>query len=438
MLHSLRVYMLFFIVLFVIAACSNESNGEQTKEKEDPEEKQEEAFDYPEAAKDAEGIIEQGPGSAFQDFENEEAEEKMKEEVEAEGKALPDDLSAEQLYNFMIAKFALSYQEANEAYDHFESTYRSPGERAEEGKQKNIVFLLDSSGSMAGQVSGGVKMDLAKSALNRVTGNTDPNTKVALRVYGHKGSSEDKDKKVSCDSSELVYPLNPYEEDSFQEALNDFKPSGWTPIATSLELAKDDFNEVGDDVENIIYIISDGIETCGGDPIQAAKEIHQSELDVTVNVIGFNVDTKGQIQLKETAAAGGGEYKDVNSKTDLNKTLDDMIGDVKKNIDEDISDAKAGIDINTWYSGQSSKLRKIDDTFYSIIKTESKVLNEVVFALDDEGKLKEGSYSELKDLINERMEIMEQYSQERKDALLQEVEASRDKAREDLEKKKQQ
>ncbi|WP_221569147.1 VWA domain-containing protein [Alkalihalobacillus sp. TS-13] len=443
MLRSLRIYVLLFILLFVIAACSNESNGEQTKEKENPEEKQEEKFDYPEAAKDAEGIIEQGPGELvqfIQEVEDLESidEEEMDKKLNDEVKALPSDLSLDQAYDFIIAKMGFPYKEPAEMYDAFNSEYQSPSERAEEEKQKNIVFLLDSSGSMAGQVNGGVKMELAKSALNRVTGNTDPNTKIALRVYGHKGSSEDKDKKVSCDSSELVYPLNPYEEGKFQDALNDFKPSGWTPIATSLELAKDDFNKVGDDVENIVYIISDGVETCDGDPVKAAKEIHESDLDVTVNVIGFNVDTKGQKQLKETAAAGGGEYKDVNSKTDLNKTLDDMIGDVKKNIDEDISEAKAGIDINSWYSTQSSELRKIHDRFIGITQREYGLLKRYINLLSDHEKLKKGAYTDLTDMIKERKEIMESYSQERKDKRLQEVEDSRDKAREELEKKKQQ
>ncbi len=441
MLRSTRLHMLLFLLLLVITACSNESSGEQTKEKEDPEEKHEQEFDYPEAARDAERIIEQGPGGIVQKIEvleNIEDDEKLYEELKAEVKTLPDDLSADQLYDFLIAKFAFPYQVPADAYDEFDPIYKLPSERQEEEKQKNIVFLLDSSGSMAGQVNGGVKMDLAKSALNRVLGNLDPKTKIALRVYGHKGSSDDKDKKVSCDSSETVYALNSYDEGTFQDALKEFKPSGWTPIAASLQLAQDDFKgATGNDVENVIYVISDGVETCDGDPVAAAKEIHDSDLNVTVNVIGFNVDSKGQNQLKDTAAAGGGKYKDVNSKADLNNTLNELISDAKKGIDKDISDAKAGIDINTWYMDQNSRLRKIHDTFIDISRTESEVLENIVFKLDDEGKLKGGIYTGLTDLIDERMEVMEEYSRERKDSLMEETEASHKKAREELEKKSQ-
>ncbi|WP_408009137.1 vWA domain-containing protein [Pseudalkalibacillus sp. A8] len=443
MLRSPRLHMLLFLLILVITACSNEGSGEQTKEKEDPEEKQDQEFDYPEAARDAEGIIEQGPGELvqfIQDIEDVESIdiEEMDKKLTDEVKSLPDDLSADQAYDFIIAKSALSYKELAKEYDDFDPTYKSPSERQEKEKKKNIVFLLDSSGSMAGQVNGGVKMDLAKSALNRVLGNLDPTTKIALRVYGHKGSSDDKDKKVSCDSSETVYALNSYDEGTFQDALKEFKPSGWTPIATSLQLAQDDFNgATGDDVENIIYVISDGVETCDGDPVAAAKEIHESDLNVIVNVIGFNVDTKGQKQLKETADAGGGEYKDVNSKADLNNTLEEMIGDAKKGIDKDINEAKAGIDINTWYLDQNSKLRKIHDDFIGVTRKEFKLFNTYVDGLYDHGKLKEGAYTELTDLIDERMEIMEEYSRERKDTLMEETEASHKKAREELEKKKQ-
>ena len=28
---------------------------------------------------------------------------------------------------------------------------------------------------------------------------------------------------------------------------------------------------------NVVYIVSDGIETCGGDPVEAAKKLHDRE-----------------------------------------------------------------------------------------------------------------------------------------------------------------
>lgn len=57
--------------------------------------------------------------------------------------------------------------------------------------------------------------------------------------------------------------------------------------------------------------ISDGIETCDGDPIKAVSKLRNHQIDATVNIIGFDVDDEGQQQLKEIAEAGGGEYDTV-------------------------------------------------------------------------------------------------------------------------------
>ena len=75
-------------------------------------------------------------------------------------------------------------------------------------------------------------------------------------------------------------------------------------------------------MENIIYVVSDGIETCGGDPVKAAKELHESEIQAIVNIIGFDVDNEGQRALKKVAEAGGGKYTTVSSGEDLQRYLE--------------------------------------------------------------------------------------------------------------------
>src|SRR5690606_41143319 len=53
---------------------------------------------------------------------------------------------------------------------------------------------------------------------------------------------------------------------------------GWTPVAGALESAKESF--AGLDAEtntNLIYLVSDGIETCDGDPVAAAKNFADSD-----------------------------------------------------------------------------------------------------------------------------------------------------------------
>ncbi|MCF6139564.1 vWA domain-containing protein [Pseudalkalibacillus berkeleyi] len=439
-----RTYLISSIILLilVIAGCSNDQSGENTEKGEKPKEKQEKTFDYPEAPKDAQGIIEQGAGEitkvliddGVENIDETAMEQKFKKEINE----LPKDLTSDQLYDFIIAKGALPYDRAVKLYDDFDNTYTLGREKEEEEKPKNIVFLLDASGSMAGSVSGGIKMDLAKSALQQVTGHLEPSTKVALRVYGHKGSNADKDKKVSCNSSEVVYPLDKYNEGDFNSALSEFKPTGWTPIASSLNLAKEDFNNnASQNVKNIIYVISDGVETCDGDPVQAAKEIHDSDLNVTVNVIGFDVNQEGQNQLKHTAQAGGGEYRDVRSKKSLEDALFEMTNQIREDIKKDFDLVKEGISLNSWYVKQSNGLRKVKQKFQNYTSDENRVLDNLLFAIDDELDLKEDVYSDLSDLIMERSKVMDEYSQERYEKMKQELEESKDKAKAEIEKREQ-
>jgi Ca-activated chloride channel homolog len=172
---------------------------------------------------------------------------------------------------------------------------------------------MDSSGSMAGKVQGQTKMHLAKQAVQQFASNLPEGANVAVRVYGNKGTSSQKDKAISCSSSEMLYPLQPYDSNKFQSAIANLKPAGWTPLAASIKSAKNDLaKQQGEGVQNIIYVVSDGVETCGGNPVQEAKNLHNSNIKAVVNIIGFDVDDSGQKALKAVADAGGGSYQTVN------------------------------------------------------------------------------------------------------------------------------
>ncbi|WP_165873680.1 VWA domain-containing protein [Baia soyae] len=133
--------------------------------------------------------------------------------------------------------------------------------------KQNVVILLDASGSMNGTVGSQKKIDLAKSAVNRFVTKLSPNTNLSLRVYGHKGSNDKGGKEASCQATETIYGPKAYES-SFQSSLDKVKPAGWTPLARAMQEAGKDLSSSQDkDVENIVYIVSDGLETCGGNPV---------------------------------------------------------------------------------------------------------------------------------------------------------------------------
>ncbi|WP_240794349.1 VWA domain-containing protein [Bacillus sp. BHET2] len=187
----------------------------------------------------------------------------------------------------------------------------------------NVEIILDASGSMAQDVGGTTKMDAAKEEIKKFVESLPEGTKIGLRVYGHKGSNADSDKELSCNSSEMIYSIEPLEDSKFQSALEQVQPTGWTPITLALNEAKRDLSTFkSENNTNIVYLVSDGIETCDQDPVAAAKELYDSNVKPIINVIGFNVDADGQRQLKDIADATEGIYENVEDQASLKSELE--------------------------------------------------------------------------------------------------------------------
>lgn len=176
-------------------------------------------------------------------------------------------------------------------------------------QQVNVELILDVSGSMAERSGGETRLDVARRVLSEFVAMLPATANVALRVYGHQGSSADADKGKSCAASELVYPFQPLDAGQFNATVSRFNPSGWTPLAASLDRARADFEQFDPATSsNFVYVVTDGIETCDGDPVDAARKLHAASVQPMVNVIGFDVDVEATSQLRQTAESGGGTY----------------------------------------------------------------------------------------------------------------------------------
>lgn len=182
----------------------------------------------------------------------------------------------------------------------------------------NVEIILDSSGSMGNLVGGQTRMEIAKQAIKNFLKSIPKEAHVSLRVYGHKGTGQESDKKESCSAIEQVYGFEKYNEAKFNASLGKFKPSGWTPLAQSLIESKNAFEKFDAKKNtNLIYVVSDGIETCGGNPVSVAKSFGDSNVSPIINVIGFGADQEAQRQLKEVAKAANGIYTTATSPQDL-------------------------------------------------------------------------------------------------------------------------
>jgi D-amino-acid dehydrogenase/Ca-activated chloride channel family protein len=275
------------------------------------------------AANDPKGMVYEGPGKLGGKNYNEVV-------AQNELRKFSVHLSAKDVYTRLIQLFAFDYKPLAKELENWDTSIQMRGQKTPESSKlptqeeihTNVEILLDASGSMAGRVNGGTKMDLAKEAVQKFVENVPEGTRVSLRIYGHKGSNASKDKDISCKSSELVYPFDSYKAAEFTKSLKKFKPTGYTPLALAILQAKKDLEiqkmkSNGKTTKNIVYIVSDGIETCGGDPIKASQTLHNSEINAVVNIIGFDVDDAGQKALQAAAEAGAGKYSTVKSGEEL-------------------------------------------------------------------------------------------------------------------------
>ncbi len=183
------------------------------------------------------------------------------------------------------------------------------------------ILLLDASSSMLLSVEGKQKMSIAKTAVKRFASTIGEESELSLYVYGHAGTQADKDKQLSCSQIDEVYPLQKYDQQKFDSTVDEVKAKGWTPLAEAIRTVY----EANKDYEGSItvYIVSDGAETCDGDPVKEAESFTMDGENRRVNIIGFNVDQKGEDQLKAVAAAGNGEYLSAETQEDLKITIEE-------------------------------------------------------------------------------------------------------------------
>ncbi len=181
-----------------------------------------------------------------------------------------------------------------------------------------IQIVLDVSGSMRSSLGSQVKIDAAKSAIRQTVAGLPDGSVVALRYYGHRVAQERKDE--SCRDTELVVQFQPLDKPRFLSALDKAVPRGQTPIAYSLQQAAQDFGAPSDE-ERAMILVSDGIETCGGDPLATVRDLTAKGFKVKVHTIGFDVDAAARAQLEAISGATGGEYFDARSASALAETL---------------------------------------------------------------------------------------------------------------------
>jgi len=178
-----------------------------------------------------------------------------------------------------------------------------------------VELILDASGSMLQRLDGTRRIEIARTVLTDLVNETIPEgTSLALRVFGHR-------KPDACDT-DLAVPLQPLDRGKVTGVIQATQAMNLarTPIGESLARVADDLGGV--DGQKLIILITDGEETCDGDPAGAIAELKEAGHDVRINIVGFAIDDAVlKADFESWARMGGGLYFNASSAEELDEAL---------------------------------------------------------------------------------------------------------------------
>jgi hypothetical protein len=76
----------------------------------------------------------------------------------------------------------------------------------------------------------------------------------------------------------------------------------------------------------IVVVVSDGEESCDGDPEAAVRALVDQGFDVSVNVVGLDLDRKARRKVERLAEIGNGTYFDARDADELAAALKVAVG----------------------------------------------------------------------------------------------------------------
>lgn len=167
-------------------------------------------------------------------------------------------------------------------------------ERPPAPRKTRILFLLDASGSMLAKWEGSDRMTVAKELLTKLVDSlaTYSDLELALRVYGHLPSAT----KADCENTRLEVPFAAQNREQIKQKIAQLVPRGNTPITYSMLQAAGDF-PADKKTRNVLILITDGQESCGGNPCQTSQALQQKGVFLRPFIVGIGTNREDDQQL---------------------------------------------------------------------------------------------------------------------------------------------
>lgn len=209
------------------------------------------------------------------------------------------------------AAYAVSYGTSN--VEHLPATLQvlpAEGTSVPIGGGAAVELILDTSGSMLVLLDGWTRISWAQETLVKLVNQALPvGLPVALRTF--------KAKKKSCDTV-LTVPLGPLDREAMVGVINGLKVNKGTrtPLGGALANVLGDMEGVTG--PRVVVLVTDGQETCKGDPEGEVRTLIDAGVEATINIVGFALDDpKVKADMASWAELGGGSFFDAQDSESL-------------------------------------------------------------------------------------------------------------------------
>jgi outer membrane biosynthesis protein TonB len=159
------------------------------------------------------------------------------------------------------------------------------------GRSPRVIFVLDGSGSMEDSIPGaGSRMAAAKQSIGTVVQNLHKDIRAGLVSFSDCGATARSPFYAASQRPTLLGEVNAV------------SPQRSTSLAASITRAG---AAAPSRSPSIMVVVSDGGDTCGGDPCAAARAAKAAKPDLTINVIDLSDGSDGGVLQCVARAAGG-------------------------------------------------------------------------------------------------------------------------------------
>jgi Ca-activated chloride channel family protein len=247
---------------------------------------------------------------------------------------IPKGMSSEKIYAYLLGLVGENYKVEDNYFTKFTPNYQSQVDLikyqsknpSSQSKKANVIVFLNITDSMGKVENGKNKLQEVKASLMKFASSLPDDANLSIGIFGHKEvvSSD----ATKCKSPEMIYNKQPYNAQKLQAALEQTYSAA---EESSLSLAvRSTFQYIDTSAKNIVIIITDQADRCGGDPVREAEELHFSKQVSSFQVIGLDVTAKDEIELKQLATTAGGNF----SKTSDQKEIEESLQSVQKEISQ--------------------------------------------------------------------------------------------------------